>query len=296
MNAKFRIFVSVLATALFGACSSVENITPEAVPVNPSRTYTLSMKVDLNDGDVKSKSFKPYIVIDAQVHPMRYVGDGVYQYDYVMPQGRTSAKYYFQFDYDLNKVASKMPTARTLKSSQVYELNTESKYVVNMESTRGNVGSKITLLGRGFTQDDSVLVGGVAARTEYISDSTLIFVIPAVESGKMHKVELASADKKIPVGDFRVDDAVMLVSPTALELRSGESATLTFDIGFKAPAQGYVIDVKTNVPSSIIMDDVVVPAGSRTVNVPVKAGARGNGSLFVNGFGFKEVVIPITVK
>ncbi len=293
---KIIAFVFGLAMALFSACSSVENTTPETMPENPSRTYTLSMKVDLNDGSVSPDSFKPYIVIDAQVHPMTYKGNGVYEYDYVMPMGRSSAKYYFQFDYDVNKVASGMPAQRRLKSSQVYEFTTESKFVVSMEATRGHVGSKITLLGKGFTKDDKVLVGGVAADTNCVSDSTLIFTIPAVESNKAHKVELATADKKINIGDFRVDDAQLQVSPKSLELRSGEDATLTFNIGFQAPAEGYVIDVKTNIPSSLIMDDVVVPAGRRGVTVPLKAGAKGNGFIYVNGFGFKEVAIPLVVK
>ena len=293
---KILSLIVVVSTLLFVGCSSVQNTTPKSMPENPSRTYTLSMKVDLNDGSVSEKSFKPYIVIDGLVHPMKHAGDGVYLYDYVLPRGRTSAKYYFQFEYDINKIASGMPAHRRLKSSEVYEFTTQSKFVVSLESTRGNVGSKITLLGKGFSEDDKVLVGGVEAKTDFISETTLNFTIPSVESGKTYAVELASSDKKIKIGDFKVDDATLFVSPNYIDLRSGDTTQLTFNIGFRAPAEGYVIDVKTNVPSSLIMDNVVGPAGKKSVTVPIKAGARGSGFIYINGFGFKEVAIPINVR
>ncbi len=289
------LFAGLLAI-IFSGCSSIENATPEFIPESPSRTYTLSMKVNLNDGDVDKASFKPSVVIDGQIQPMKTAGNDFYQYDYVLPRGRNSAKYYFQLDYDVIKNASGLPATRTLKSPEVYEFKTQSKFVVNMESSRGNVGSKITLLGKGFDVDDKVLVGGVEAKTDFVSESTLNFTVPALESGKTYGVELASGDGKIKIGDFRVDDATLMVSPRYIELNSGDSVNLTLNIGFKAPAEGFVIDVKTNVPSSLIMDDVVVPAGKRGIIVPVKAGAKGNGFIYINAFGFKEVAVPFIVR
>ena len=295
MKKIISVFIAISAL-VFGGCSSMKNTTPETMPENPSRVYTLSMKVDLNDGDVSASSFKPYIVIDGTVNPMIHKGKGVYEYDYVMPRGRNSAKYYFQFDYAINKIASGKPAERQLKSSKVYELRTQSKYVVSLEATRGNVGSRISVLGKGFTGDDKILVGGVEARTGFISDTALNFIVPPVESGKTYNVELVSAEGKMNIGKFKVDDASLHVSPSFLELRSGEVASLTFNVGTIAPDEGYVIDVKTNIPSSIIMDAVVVPAGQRSVTVPVKAGSRGTGYIYINSFGFKEVVIPVRVK
>lgn len=295
-NAKIIVFVAALSAFVLGGCSSIRNTTPKTFPESPSRTYTLSVNVDVKDGDVSKKSYKPYIVIDGGVFPMRDMGKGLYQYDYVMPRGRNSAKYYFQFDYDLNKIASGIPSGRTLKSTEVYEFSTEGKFVVSMESVRGNVGSKITVLGKGFTADDKILVGGVEAKTDFISESTLNFTVPALESGRVYKVELSTAEKKIYIGEFRIDDAAMVVTPSFLELRSGETTKLTFNIGSRAPAGGCVIDVKTNIPSSLIMDDVVVPEGKRSVVVTIKAGAKGQGFIYINSFGYKEVRIPITVK
>ncbi len=289
------LFVGLLAVT-FGGCSSLENTTPESMPESPSRTYTLSMKATVNDGDVDEASLKPFIVIDGAMQPMKAVGKGVYQYDYVLPRGRDGAKYYFQLDYDVIKNASGIPAARSLKSPEVYEFKTQAKFVVNMESSRGNVGSRITLLGKGFDVEDKVLLGGVEAKTDFVSSTTLNFTVPSLESGKTYPIELASADGKIKIGDFRVDDATLGVSPRYIELTSGSTTDITFNIGFKAPAEGYVIDIKTNVPSSLIMDDVVVPAGKRSVTVPLKAGAKGNGFIYINAFGFKEVVIPFIVR
>ena len=85
MNAAKKITALIIAAVatVFSGCSTVENTTPASMPENPSRTYTLSMKVDLNDGDVSEDSFKPFIVIDGQVRPMLHKGGGVYVYDYV---------------------------------------------------------------------------------------------------------------------------------------------------------------------------------------------------------------------
>ncbi len=295
-SVKFASILAAFAALLFGGCSSVKNTTPEVMPENPSRTYTLSMKADVKDRDVNKDSFKPCIVIDGSVRPMKNMGNGVYTYDYVLPEGRDSAKYFFQFDYSVNKIASGQKLNNRVKSSEVYEFRTQSKYVVNMESQRGNVGSKIAVLGKGFSPSDRILLGGVEAETQFVSKTNLSFTVPSVESGKVYPVVLVSDNGKIDIGNFKVDDASLGVYPRYLDLASGQTAVLKFNIGFKAPAEGYVIDVKTNIPSSLIMDDVVVPAGRSSVTVPVKAGATGNGFIYINGFGFKEVVIPLNVR
>ena len=69
-----------------------------------------------------------------------------------------------------------------------------------------------------------------------------------------------------------------------------------FGIGFTAPEGGYPIDVKTNIPSSVIMDEAVVPEGRSSVSVALKGGAEGEGFLYIQGVGFDEVKIPVSVK
>ena len=165
-----------------------------------------------------------------------------------------------------------------------------------MQNERGPVGASVTVLGRGFDKQDVIRVGGVDADTEYLSRSTLSFVVPPLKSGKTYDVELIGEKGEIWIGAFRVDTAKMGVSPSSITLAGGDIVNMIFDIGFKAPKGGYPIDVKTNIPSSIIMDDVVVPEGQSSVSVMLKAAAPGKGFLYVNGLGFNETTVPVVVN
>ncbi len=283
-----------------GACSSLTNLTPEKVPENASRTYTLSMSAYINDGSVVKDSIKPYVVIDEKIIPMHEVADfkeeRIYEYDYVMPKGRKDAKYYFLVTYDVENNVDGVNRERKISSRTLYTLEPQRRYVVNLQSERGPVGTSIAILGRGFDKLDKVVVGGVETATEYVSRSNLNFVIPPLESGRNYDVEIAGTDGKLWVGQIRVDTADMAVSPEALEMDGGDIANMIFNIGFTAPEGGYPIDVKTNIPSSVVMDEVVVPEGKSSVSVPVKAAAEGKGFLYINGHGFREKTIPVTVK
>ncbi len=285
---------------LAAGCSSITNLTPERVPENSSRVYTLTMSAYINDGSVVKETIKPYIVIDEQIIEMSQVknaknSDRIYEYDYTLPKGRKSAKYYFMLKYKVENNVSDTNKNRQIVSPTVYNLEPVSRYIVNMQNERGPVGSSITVLGRGFDKEDKICVGGVKADTEYLSRSTLNFVVPPLESGKTYDVELLGEKGEIWIGAFRVDTATMGVSPESIKLAGGEIVTMIFNIGFTAPKGGYPIDVKTNIPSSIIMDEVVVPEGQSSVSVMVKAAATGKGALYVNGLGFREKIIPVEV-
>ncbi len=291
-----------LSTIAFFAtgCSSLTNLTPDRVPENSSRVYTLTMSAYINDGSVVKDSLKPYVVIDEKIIEMSPVKDGnnidrIYEYDYTLPKGRKNAKYYFMVKYKVENNVSDTNKNREITSPTVYTLEPVSRYIVNMQNERGPVGSTITVLGRGFDKEDKINVGGVTADTEYLSRSTLNFTVPPLESGKTYDVELIGEKGEIWIGAFRVDTAVMAVSPESIKLAGGEIVTMIFNIGFTAPKGGYPIDIKTNIPSSIIMDEVVVPEGQSSVSVMVKAAAAGKGALYVNGLGFNEKVISVEV-
>ncbi len=297
---KFSALIAALVAAFLGACSSLTNLTPEKVPENASRTYTLSMSAYINDGSVVKDSIKPYIVIDEKIIPMREVKDfkeeRIYEYDYVMPKGRKDAKYYFLVTYEVENNVDGVNKERKISSRTVYTLEPQRRYVVDLQNERGPVGTSISILGRGFDKLDKVIVGGVETATEYVSRSNLNFVVPPLESGRNYDVEIQGTKGRLWVGQIRVDTADMAVSPEVLEMDGGDIANMIFNIGFTAPEGGYPIDVKTNIPSSVIMDEVVVPAGRSSVSVPIKAAAEGKGFLYVNGLGFREKTIPVTVK
>ena len=53
--------------------------------------------------------------------------------------------------------------------------------------------------------------------------------------------------------------------------------------------------IETDVAPSVIMPDVRIPQGAKSISAPVKGGVPGSGSLFVNVPGIKELVVPVTV-
>lgn len=292
-------FCASIAVLLFTGCSGLTNLTPERVPENSSRVYTLTMSAYINDGAVIKDTIKPYIVIDEQVIPMKEVKDmkhdRLYEYDYTLPKGRKSAKYYFLLKYQVSNNIDGVNKNREMKSPTVYTLEPASRYIVNMQNERGPVGSSIAVLGRGFDKQDIIRVGGVDADTEYLSRSTLSFIVPPLKSGRTYDVELVGEKGEMWIGAFRVDTAKMGVSPSEINMNGGDLVTMIFNIGFSAPKGGYPIDVKTNIPSSIIMDEVVVPEGQSSVSVTLKAAAAGNGALYINGLGFEEKVVPVSI-
>ena len=122
-----------------------------------------------------------------------------------------------------------------------------------------------------------------------------IFTVPPLEAGENYDVNLVGTKGDLWIGQFRVDPAEMQVSPASITMKSSDVTNLIFNIGFAAPKGGYPIDVKTNIPSSIIMDEVVVPEGQTSTSVSLKAAAAGKGALYINGVGFNEKVVPVEV-
>ena len=298
---KLISLVAALAGAMLAGCSGLTNLTPENVAENSSRTYTISMSAHINDGSVIQDSIRPYIVIDGEIIPMRKAEDmkhdRIYEYDYSMPKNRKEAKYYFLLDYDVENSIDGVSKHRQMTSRTVYVLRPISRYVISMQNERGPVGTVVPVLGRGFDKLDRVIIGDVYADSEFISRTTLNFVVPPLQSGRNYDVSLINTKgDEIWIGQFRVDASNMNVSPASIDITGGDLVTMIFNIGFEAPKGGYPIDVKTNIPSSIIMDEIVVPEGKRSVTATLKGAAAGKGFLYINGLGFTEKVIPVEVR
>jgi hypothetical protein len=85
------------------------------------------------------------------------------------------------------------------------------------------------------------------------------------------------------------------VDQDRITLNPGEKCRLTFKIDFPAGKGGLFISVKTNVPDSVIMPEVVIPEGQTSATISVEGGAQGSGKLFVSATGFEESSIAITV-
>lgn len=287
----FPALAAMLMLLLVTGCNlTITNLTPDTVPQNPSQIYTITASFRANH-QVEPSTIQPRIIIDGQAYPMNRSAAGVdlWEFDYQIPAGRTAATYYFICDFrtkgssDLLDVYSELQT-----------LNIAGRYVIRPEATRAPVGSRVSILGAGFTPADIVYFDHTPTRTVFESPSSLSFFVPAVSPGKSYKLAVRGSGLSLDVGSFRVDAISFQVAPSAVVLRPGEQQALTFTIPQPAPAGGLMIDVTTDVAESVIMPVVMVPANATSVTVPIQGGKPGTGSLFFHSSA-GETSVPVTV-
>jgi len=281
------------ALLLLSGCDlTVKNLTPPTFSENPSQTYSITLQVNKRSGVVIPASIQPNVVIDGQIFPMgaSLLGDDIYEFDYRLPSGRQNGAYYFLINYEVS--AGTGPKNRD-DYTELFEFTVVNRYALTLSVNRAPVGAKVSVLGRGFTPSDKVVVGGMPAETNFESSTSLSFYLPAVAAGQNHQVALLSG---LDVGTIRVDPATVRVIPSSLDLAQGESGMLIFQIPAPAPAGGMLINVTTDAPASVVMPQVIIPGGDQSVNVSVQGGQPGNGSLFISVSGQSEIIVPITVR
>ena len=301
---KIKSHLSVLALlaavlVLSGCAKNVKNLTPLEFPQNPSNIYTLSVEIrEKKDLGVVKDSMRPKVVIDGESRLMTRspIGDHIWDYEYKMPSGRQNAVYYFDVEYEVYTAKSTKVKSITFPKGGLLKFTLINRYVVTLESNRGPVGSKIALIGRGFSPSDRVFVGGLFASSEFHSPNALSFFVPSLPAGSAYNVTVRADSGEMMVGSFRVDSAQMQVLPRSVNVASGGRSTLIFSIPTAAPMGGLPVEITTNIPDSVILPEVIIPAGARSVNVPLEGGTPGIGILYVETPGFSPLEVPIQVS
>ncbi|HTB79707.1 MAG TPA: IPT/TIG domain-containing protein [Opitutaceae bacterium] len=295
---KFVLWLgAALGLLLLAGCDlKIVNLTPSTLPENPSQIYTISARIESKGGNIVEDSVVPHLIIDGQDLLMKKssLGSDIYELDYQLPPGRDEFAYYILVNYKIEE--SNGNTSDLEAYIETVHVKIASRYVLSLGANRGPVGARVSVLGRGFTAQDIVYLEGSPTRTVYESPSSLSFFVPAVDPGHDYKVSISGANGSSPVGTFRVDPLNIQASPASLNLHVGEQQPLTFTLPVTAPDGGLLLDVTTDVPDSVIMPEVIVPAGSTTVTVTVQGGHPGSGSLVLKGYGAGQVSIPITVQ
>lgn len=292
-----RIFPALAATLMLflvaGCNLTITNLTPETVPQNPSQIYTITASFRPSS-QVETATIRPRIIIDGQAYAMNRspAGTDLWEFDYQLPAGRTNASYYFICDYKTKGSSN----AQDLYS-ELQTLNIAGRYVIRPEATRAPVGSRVSILGAGFTPSDIVYFDNMPTRTVFESPSSLSFFVPAVEPGRSYKLTVRGAGVGLDVGSFRVDAISFQVTPSAITLRPGEQQAITFTIPQPAPAGGLLIDVTTDVPESVVMPVVMIQPGQTSGTVPIQGGKPGTGSLFFrSSAGESSVAVTVTAN
>jgi hypothetical protein len=298
-SAHARKFLTWLGAAvglilLAGCDVKIVNLTPTTLRENPSQIYTISARIENTGGNVVAGSIVPHLIIDGQDLIMKQSQGDVYTLDYQLPPGRDEFAYYILVNYKTESNGN-TPNDRETYIETVH-VKIAGRYVLSLQADRGPVGAQIGVSGSGFTPQDIVYFEGTPARTVYASPTALNFFVPAVEPDHSYKVTINGSSGSADVGTFHIDSLNIQASPASLTLRTGERQSLTFTVPITAPAGGLLLDVTTDIPDSVIMPEVVVPAGSSSVTVTVQGGRPGSGSLVLKGYGAGTVAIPVTVQ
>jgi len=301
MKAKRILLLILLITAvsaITGCSIKIDNMTPAQVPANPSGIYTLSARPFITNDVLDPSSVSMYIVIDGKKHPMRpsALGGDYFDYEYSLPQGQQDARYYYEMQYRMRNIGDKPSRIKIVKSAP-QALSLINRYSITLDVERAPVGTSIAMLGRGFRSADKIYLGGTAAHTRYISANVLEFTVPGVPAGNSYPVEVRGSSDVQAAGVLRVDPGNPLsVLPSNLELIKEQRQALVFALETPAPTGGLEIFVTTDIPDSIIMPEVFIPEGARTVNIPVIGAEPAQGTLFVKGRGLPELQVPVTVR
>ncbi|ATC66192.1 cell surface protein [Nibricoccus aquaticus] len=319
---RFVLGLGIIASLTLVGCktTAVTNLTPGSLPANPSQIYTISARIKPKLASFVQGTVLPSIVIDGQKYRMTKsnLGEDIFEFDYQLAAGRTELAYYFEYTY---QVSNNGTLSSREDYTQVQRATIVGRYVLSLEVNRGPVGAKVSILGRGFTPADVVYFDNAPVRTVFESANSISFYVPSVDANRNYKVSIGGNLGQSPAGTFRVDGVggvseglnntfspspsvaatnatggTLLVNPTALSLKKGQKVNLTFTTPVTASAGGLLIDITTDVPESVIMPEVIVPAGSNTVTISIEAGRPGTGSLFAKGPGVKELVIPVKVQ
>ncbi len=290
---------AAIGFGLTGCGQTFTNLTPSRVAQNDSHIYSFSFTANLSDPNVVQETVRASIVIDGEQYRMERDPDGSphFRFDYQFPPGQRRALYYYVLEYETikNNVRREVTRTSVYGDEDPHQIRVVNRYPIQLVTTRGPVGASVNLVGRGFSEHDQVVFGDREASTTFESSSSLRFTVPSVPADSSYPVSLRTGAADLPAGSFRVDSASFSVLPETMELGVGERQVMIIRTSFPAPSGGLPVDVTTDVPDSIIMPEVTIPQGARTVNVTVEGGDPGSGTLYVEAPGFRTTEVPVTV-
>jgi hypothetical protein len=297
----FGLLFCALASFLFTGCNSVfNNLVDERIPQNASNIYTFSFQAKSYLRNVVPGTEQARLVINGEVIPMRKVEgrEALFTADYQFPPNVREVRYYYELEYEYTNSGFR---GETIKYSthdnygRPYVARLINRYPIQIVSVRGRTGDRINVVGTGFSEMDQIVVGGQEAETLFESPNALGFIVPPIPAGRSYPVELLTSGGPLSLGTFRVDQGALRVLPEAIEVASGDVTQVTFEIDGVAPSGGFRLTVTTDVPTSVIMPEVVIPAGARSTAVIIEGGAAGSGRIFVEAPGFGAREVPIRV-
>lgn len=292
---RLPALLGLLALVTLTGCEmSFTNLTPATLPQNPSHIYTITATFVPKQRSVIPESVQPRIIIDGRSYNMTRstAASNVWEFDYQLPPGRTTASYYFICEFAVKAGEGSAPRDFY---TELQSLTINARYVLRAEANRAPVGARVNVVGAGFTPQDVIYLNNQPTRTVFESTAALSFYVPSLPAGSSYQLRINGPAGALDAGTFRIDATELSVLPSSLELVSGGQQTLTFSLPTPAPAGGVLVEVTTDIPASVIMPEVIVPPGQSSVTVTLTGGQPGTGFLFYRASG-TEQSIPVVVR
>jgi hypothetical protein len=264
------------------------------MPQNPSHKYTFAMSFRNINGDILQNSIQPFIVIDGKKYEMQKHPDGnnIFIYDYQF-YDIGPILYYFELSYTMNRHGN---IREKIAKSELFRTEITNKYIFALDTNRGPVGAKVSIVGCGLGKNDKVYMDDRNLPTHWLSTGVIEFTIPPTECDREYEIYLVSNRKKLLAGTFFVDRSNLRCSSDFIHLDNGENQRLIFMLDHGAPAEGLLLEITTDIPKSIIMPEVHFTPGERTTSINIKGSDQSaKGMLFVNAKGFTTLEIPVEV-
>jgi hypothetical protein len=295
-NQYLGLFYLGTLCLLSGCRTTIDNLTPSQIPRNSSNIYTMTMLVHIPNRDryAAQQNLRPFIVIDGKRQLMKRSepGQNIFAYDYRLSDQRNEVNYYYELEYDDNSTTK--PVTK-IEQSQLFKFQVSDRCVLSLEAYRGIPGTKVVILGRGFQSDDCVVFEDLSVKTRVHNDHMIKFMVPHMETNRNYRLTLQGSQGILSLGDFFIDPAPIYSSTYHLELHGEERQAITLSVPHRV-SNDLVLQVTTDIPEDIVMPEVLIPKGSRSVDVLISGnGYEASGKLFVEAPGHQLLEISVRV-
>ncbi len=295
MKSSFLLSFFSASLLFLCACSpTCKNLTPPQAPQNPSHTYSMRMAANVRAPHVIENSIEPSITINGATHPMRKDRhqSQVFYYDYRMPEGQNHVSYYYTLTYKTKQQASVKTHTHT---SNLYKFEPINRYIHALEYDRGPVGSEVTLSGRGFTKEDVIKLGDCPVPTQVVSPSLIRFTVPLLEADRAYPVRIENSNSSLHLGSFYIDGSSLIADRDLIELNRGETISLKLRTDAHPLPLDILFSITTDIPEAIAVEGLTLKAGQTEASLSLKGLSRGQGTLYIEAKGFKELALPLTI-
>lgn len=167
----------------------------------------------------------------------------------------------------------------------------------------GQGGVEVTINGRDFVADSSVLVGGAPVTTTFVSGTQLRASLPAQALNtnlvvKVRSPDLANAGQYLTSNELvlAVRNAQPAVAPNAATVTKGAVRSFTVTLPFNAPAGGTTLTLVSSVPGvASVPANLLVPEGQNSASFQLTAAELGDTTVSVSRVGMTSVNVQIKV-